>query len=119
MRAESGYDSVPSMYLKHNLSRFFGQAFLPALGSALAAYFGYHAVWGEGGYFVLRHTQADLAQEQAKLAQMDGERARLEHRIELLKANDHDMIEELARSELMNGAPGQVAVPRDHRSAQP
>lgn len=107
------------MYLKHNLTRFFGQAFLPALGSALAAYFGYHAVWGEGGYFVLKHTQADLAREQTKLAQMDDDRARLEHRIQLLNANDHDMIEELARTELMNGAPGQVAVPREKHSTQP
>jgi cell division protein FtsB len=38
---------------------------------------------------------------------------RLEHRISLLKSGDPDLIEELARTKLMDGAPGQVAVPRD------
>lgn len=107
------------MMLKQSLSRFFSSAFLPALGSALAVYFGYHAVWGEGGYFALQNTKTKLGIEQQRLAQITTERTRLDHRIQLLKANDHDMIEELARTELMNGANGQVAVPRENQPASP
>ena len=41
-------------------------------------------------------------------------RARLEHRTALMRPGsaDPDLIEELARSQLMLGAPNQVAVPR-------
>ena len=40
-------------------------------------------------------------------------RARLEHRIALMDKNaDPDLVEELARTQLMDGAPNQVAVPR-------
>lgn len=107
------------MMFKQSLSRFFGYAFLPALGSALAVYFGYHAVWGEGGYFALQHAKVSLSGEQNRLAQITTERTRLDHRIALLKANDRDMIEELARTELMNGANGQVAVPREKQPVSP
>ncbi|MBV9991181.1 MAG: hypothetical protein JOZ72_07790 [Alphaproteobacteria bacterium] len=39
---------------------------------------------------------------------------RLEHRIALMRpgAVDPDLVEELARGELMDGAPNQIAVPR-------
>ena len=42
-------------------------------------------------------------------------RMRLEHRIQLLEAGDPDLIEELARTKLMDGAPGQVAIPRQRQ----
>lgn len=75
-------------------------------------YFGYHGLYGERGYVALTNVKAELSQSHTRLAQLTAERQRLEHRIDLLKAGDPDLIEELARTKLMDGAPGQVAVPR-------
>jgi hypothetical protein len=49
------------------------------------------------------------------LAQIKEDRERLQHRIGLMAPNsaDADLVEELARSQLMDGAPNQVAVPRN------
>ena len=78
-----------------------------------SAYFGSHALYGERGYVALVGVRADLAQAHAHLAQLTDQRAGLQHRIDLLAAGDPDLVEELARSKLMDGAPGQIAVPRD------
>lgn len=106
-----------AMMFGRSVSRFFSNSFLPALCTALAVYFGYHAVWGEGGYYAGQTAQKNLAQQEVRLARMSVERQQLERRIALLQANDRDMIEELARKELMNGAQGQVAVPREKSAA--
>ncbi len=49
-----------------------------------------------------------------QLATLTAKRDRLQHRIELLEPGsvDPDMVEEIARSQLLEAAPGQVAVPR-------
>jgi cell division protein FtsB len=62
----------------------------------------------------LADTRALLGVREEQLAQVRDSRVRLEKRIELLKpgASDPDLIEELARGDLMDGAPNQVAVPR-------
>lgn len=77
-----------------------------------AAWFGTYALYGERGYVQLLSTRSQLADSRTQLAQLTDKRQRLEHRIQLLKAGDSDLVEELARSELMDGAPGQVAIPR-------
>ena len=48
------------------------------------------------------------------MPQLQANRARLEHRIALMEKDgaDPDLVEELARTQLMDGAPNQVAVPR-------
>ncbi len=78
-----------------------------------SAFFGYHGLYGERGYVVLTSLRGELAVSQTRLAQLTEQRTRLQHRIDLLKAGDPDLVEELARSKLMDGAPGQIAVPRD------
>ena len=67
------------------------------------------------GYLALHDTQAKLVVAQEQLDRVADQRQRLEHRIALLKPGspDPDLVEELARTRLMDGAPGQVAVPRD------
>ncbi len=94
--------------------RIFGLAVLPAVSAAVISYFGYYAVWGERGYLALNDTRAHLAEAQGQLDQISDQNKRLEHRIALLKAGsaDPDLVEELARTQLMDGGPGQVAVPR-------
>ena len=102
------------MRIRRSVTRVFAMSVLPAVTCAFVAYFGYHAVWGERGVLALSDTQARLGVQQQQLAQLQGARARLQHRIELLRPGsvDNDLVEELARSQFMEGAPGQIAVPR-------
>jgi cell division protein FtsB len=78
-----------------------------------SGFFGYHGLYGERGYVALTTLRGDLAASQTRLAQLTEQRTRLQHRIDLLRAGDADLVEELARTKLLDGAPGQIAVPRD------
>ena len=102
------------MRIKRSVTRFFGALVLPALSIAVVSYFGAYAIWGERGLLQLEDVQAHLGIQQEKLAQVQDERDRLAHRIQLMEPGhaDPDMVEELARGQLMDGAPNQVAVPR-------
>jgi cell division protein FtsB len=102
------------MRIRRSVTRIFGLAVLPAISVAVISYFGYYAVWGERGYLAFNDTRVRLADAQGHLDQIADQNQRLEHRIALLKpgAADPDLVEELARTQLMDGAPGQVAVPR-------
>jgi len=103
------------MRIRPSVTRIFGLAVLPAVTAAVFSYFGYYAVWGERGFLALHDTQVKLVVAQEQLDRVADQRQRLEHRIALLKPGspDPDLVEELARTRLMDGAPGQVAVPRD------
>jgi cell division protein FtsB len=103
------------MRVSLKVRRFFMSAILPTISAAVIFYFGYNVIWGERGLLALERAQAQLSVAQNQLFQIDGDRSRLEHRIALIKAGDPDLVEELARNELMDGAPGQVAVPRRRR----
>ncbi|HXC57274.1 MAG TPA: septum formation initiator family protein [Rhizomicrobium sp.] len=102
------------MRIRRSVTRFFAMSVLPAISIAVVAYFGYYAVWGERGVLALSDVQARLGVQRERLAQAQDARARLEHRIALMRpgSGDSDLVEELARARLMIGAPGQVAVPR-------
>ena len=102
------------MRIKRSVSRFFGVLIVPALSLAVVGYFGSYAIWGNRGILALQDTQAELGLKQQQLAQFKDNRARLEHRIGLMENNggDPDLVEELARTELMTAAPNQVAVSR-------
>jgi cell division protein FtsB len=103
------------MRIRRSVTRIFSLSILPAVTIAVVSYFGYYAVWGERGYLALGDVHAKLAVAQVQADQLSDERGRLQHRITLLKSNtpDPDLVEELARTQLMDGAPGQLAVPRD------
>jgi cell division protein FtsB len=103
------------MRIRRSVTRFFAVSILPAICAAFVAYFGYYAIWGERGALALADTRALLGVRQEQLAQVRDSRIRLEKRIDLLKpgAADPDLLEELARGELMDGAPNQVAMPRN------
>lgn len=102
------------MRLKRSVTRFFMALILPALTIAVVGYFGGYAIWGERGLMVLENAQARLGLQQEKLAQLTATRDRLAHRIRLMEEGhaDPDLVEELARTQLMDGAPNQVAIPR-------
>lgn len=101
------------MRVRRSVVRIFGWMVLPAVSAAVVSYFGYYAIYGERGYMALATVQTRMGQADEQLAQVTDRRQRLEHRIDLLKAGDPDLVEELARTKLMDGAPGQVAIPRN------
>src|SRR5580698_2644082 len=102
------------MRIKRSVTRIFGVLVVPAVAVAVVAYFGAYTIWGNRGGLALMDTQAQLGIQQQQLAGLQDNRARLEHRIALMEKPDADpdLVEELARGQLMDGAPNQVAVPR-------
>ena len=102
------------MRIKRSVTRFFLALMLPAITLAVVGYFGAYAIWGNRGILALEDTQAELGIRQQQLAEVQANRQRLEHRIALMEKNggDPDLVEELARTQLMDGANNQVAVPR-------
>ena len=102
------------MRIKRSVTRFFTVLILPAISLAVVGYFGAYAIWGNRGILALEDTQAKLGIQQEQLSELQSNRARLEQRIALMSNNaDPDLVEELARTQLMDGAPNQVAVPRN------
>jgi|ERR1700722_10824342 cell division protein FtsB len=101
------------MRIRRSVTRFFGALVIPAICAASVLYFGYYLVWGSRGVLALTDARARLAVAQQQLADVDTDNARLKHRIALLGAEDPDIIEEIARDQLLGTTPGQVAVPRD------
>jgi cell division protein FtsB len=102
------------MRIKRSVTRFFSVLIVPAISLSVVGYFGSYAIWGNRGILALEDSQARLGIQQQQLVQLQGSRARLEHRIGLMEKNgaDPDLVEELARTELMTAAPNQVAVSR-------
>ena len=100
------------MRIKRSVTRIFGVLVVPATTVAVVAYFGTYAIWGNRGVLALEDTQAQLGIRQQQLSELQASRQRLEHRIALMEKNDPDLVEELARTQLMDGAPNQVALPR-------
>ncbi|MGB8363474.1 MAG: FtsB family cell division protein [Rhizomicrobium sp.] len=99
------------------MTRFFGALVTPAICAAAFAYFGYYTIWGTRGLLALTDTRARLAIAQEQLASLSDDRHRLEHRIQLLQPGsvDPDLVEEIARSQLLGSVPGEIVVPRDKR----
>jgi cell division protein FtsB len=102
------------MRIKRSVTRIFTVLIVPAISLAVVGYFGTYAIWGNRGVLALEDTQAELGVQQQQLAELQTNRQRLEHRISLMEKNggDPDLVEELARTQLMDGATNQVAVPR-------
>ena len=93
---------------------FFSLAF-PASCAVVTAYYGYNLFQGPRGYGALDDARITIDLRRQQLAAAVDATKHLQHRIALLSDGnaDPDLIEELARTELMDGAQGQIAVPRD------
>lgn len=102
------------MRIRYSVTRFFSALIVPAICAATIAYFGYYTICGSRGLLALTDTQAHLSVAHAQLTSISDDRARLEHRIALLQPGhvDPDLVEEVARAQLLGSVPGQVAVPR-------
>jgi cell division protein FtsB len=102
------------MRIRHSVTRFFGILVIPAICGATIAYFGYYTICGTRGLLALTETRARLAVANEQLASLTDQRKRLEHRIQLLQPGsvDPDLVEEIAREQLLGSAPGEIAIPR-------
>jgi cell division protein FtsB len=103
------------MRIRRSVTRTFVALVFPTIAMSVGGYFAYYAICGDRGLLALEDVQARLGVHAQLLSQAQDDRLRLQHRIALMKpgAVDTDLVEELARSRMMEGAPGQVAVPRD------
>lgn len=80
---------------KKNISQFL----VTSLSFLLFAYFAYHLVHGDRGYFAWKGLEKKLAAAEEKYDQKLAERLALENRVKLLrpKSLDIDMLDERAR----------------------
>jgi cell division protein FtsB len=78
----------------------------------LLGYFGWHGYYGPRSFDHRDALQAKAAELDQKLVQIRDERQALEHKVFLMRRQsiDPDMLDELARSTLDYGKPGELIV---------
>lgn len=81
------------------------QATPQVLAACMVAYFAYHALHGDRGFYAWIMLKQERAQTFAAAEQLAGERAVLEHRVGLLRSAhlDPDLLEERAQAILNYG----------------
>ena len=84
------------------------QAAPQVLAACMVAYFAYHALHGDRGFYAWIMLKQEKGQVEATAAAVAAERARLERRVGLLRSThlDPDLLEERAQAILNYGAPG-------------
>lgn len=94
------------------LKRYATGLVLPLVFAGVAWYFGHHALDGDRGLVAMRQMDRDILDAKDLLAKLEEERARLERRANLLRADglDPDMLEEEARRLLNLGRADEVVV---------
>jgi cell division protein FtsB len=87
----------------------------PAAGLLIICYFVGAAVVGENGVMAWGDYRRTKTERSATLARLEAERARLQHRSDLLDPShaDPDLAEELIRSQLGYMRPDEIAIPLD------
>jgi cell division protein FtsB len=105
------------MTLRRRFSREFRGIAVPAICCVVSLYFGYAGIFGDRGLMAWSQTRGDLAAAKGSLAELKAKREALEHRIALLdgRAIDADLLEEVARTLLLESGHGEVAIPREKR----
>jgi cell division protein FtsB len=85
-------------------------ALVPAIALLVIGNFAAYAVFGANGILALGDYRAQLGQRTAELKLLEGERAKLAHRVALLdpKKADPDMADELIRKDLGLARPDEV-----------
>ena len=90
------------MGLVLELKRRSRPAIAPFLFAIAVAYFGFHFVQGDRGLIAYLRFNQQIEDTRSQLAVLGEERARLEHRVNLLRPDhlDRDMLDERTRSVL-------------------
>lgn len=102
------------MQLRRRVTDNFFMLMIPAITLAATSYFGYSSIFGERGILSLNETKAALAVAKQDYDRKRTERLAVQHRISLLDERhvDADLLEEVARSILLETGANEVAVPR-------
>jgi cell division protein FtsB len=102
------------MRIRQSIAQSFVVLALPAVAVSVVIYFGINGVFGPNGIMAFETTNARLALAETELLQMEDYRQQLSRHVALMErpGGDPDLIEELARNVLMDGAPHQVAISR-------
>lgn len=77
-----------------------GKKFLSYLVPAILLYFVFHSIYGERGLISYFSVSGKIAQKRSELDSLRKNRIELEHRLDLLKSGDRDLIDEEARRNL-------------------
>jgi cell division protein FtsB len=95
------------------------RAFLPAVGMLVIANFLGYAVVGENGVLSWGDYRRQKEERSVQLAQLQAEKARLEHRARLLDPRnaDPDLVDEMVRANLGLVRPDEVVIPLDDEPA--
>ena len=105
------------MQLRRRVGRNYSTIAIPAICFMICLYFGYSGIFGYRGLMAWSQTRTELATAKGDLTDLRVKREALEHRISLLngRAIDADLLEEVARSVLLETRPNEVAIPREKR----
>jgi cell division protein FtsB len=89
----------------------------PLVAMGLVIYFGYFAIYGKHGLISWIQLNHEIELKQAELERIRGERAALEHRVQLLRPEsvDPDLLEEQARARLGLSEPDEVVILKGKR----
>ena len=95
------------------------RAALPAVAFLIIANFVGYAAVGENGVLSWGDYRRQKAERAVVLARLEDERARLEHRAQLLdpRSADPDLVEEMVRGNLGLVRPDEVIIPLDSSAA--
>ena len=107
------------MWTRQHRRRNTGRLIVPFISAAFLAYFGFHAYHGEFGIYSKYRFEARMAELQAELATVKGERVEMEHRVQLLHDGtlEKDMLDEQARKALNFSQPDEITIMRDRPGA--
>ena len=107
------------MTVGRNPLKLIRRAAWPAAGLLIICYFVGAAVIGENGVMAWGDYRRAKAERSATLARLESERARLQHRSELLDPAhaDPDLAEEMIRSQLGYVRPDEIIIPLDNATA--
>lgn len=85
------------------------------MAAALVAYFGFHAAYGERGLVSWRGLEADAAERQTRLAELEARRKVIERRVALISGPDidGDILEEEVRAMFGWTRPDEIVILSD------
>ena len=88
------------------------QAMPQVLAACMVAYFAYHALHGDRGFYAWIMLKQEKVQAEATAAAVAAERSELAHRVSLLRREhlDPDLLEERAQAILNYGLPGDHVI---------
>ena len=94
--------------------------FVSCAGALLVAYFLYHTVQGERGWFTMVRLQKEVATAQDTLSHLQKDRQSLEHRVKLLRPGslDPDLLDEKSREMLDYSKSGDIVIMMPHEKEQ-